>query len=246
MLSNKKVFALLGIEFLFFLLMAVNVTISFSFISENFNELKNFEQGFTVDESASADYIYGSLLSLSGTLDEIFKVAVVSFIIFFLIFGFFAGIAWKFSANLVSRKKLFNRYDAKYFFNVYLLSFIWFLIFAAAFYLLYNYWFSYEIFSVILILFFYFLWISLSCFIFENKVFNSFLKGMELAAIRAYVFIPAFLLLLILLAASSYLFEIFDSNLVHILGSLLGVFIFIWFRIFLILICKESISGHAP
>ncbi|MEK6856649.1 MAG: hypothetical protein AABX49_01395 [Nanoarchaeota archaeon] len=236
---NKKILAVYGIEFLFFLLMAVNVTVSFSIISENFNELKNFEQGFSVDENASTDYIYRNLLFLSGVLDEIFIMAIVSFAISFLLFGFFMGITWMWSVNLVHKKNLFKDYHARYFLKFYLLVLIWFAILAAGFYLLYQSGFNYAMLAVILILFFYFVWINFSCFAINNNWAKSFLNGVKLSVRRCYIFIPAFLTFLVLLAISSYLLGIFGNYFVSLLGSFLGVFIFIWFRIFLIVICKE-------
>lgn len=240
-LKDKKVFAIFGIEFLFFLLMAVNVTVSFSFIADNLNELKNFEQGFSIDENANADYIYGSLLFLSGLLNKIFVVAGISFIVSFLLFGFFTGISCKLSFNLINRKNLFKDYNAKYFFNFYFLTLIWFLIFAAAFYLLYSLGFNYWIFAVILILLFYFLWINSICFVLENKLHSSFLRSVKLSVMKFYVFVPVFFILIVFLAVSSYMFEIIGNEMVSFLGAFLGVFIFVWFRIFLMLIMREYI-----
>ncbi len=241
-LNNKKTFAVAGLEFLFFLLIAVNALISITFVSEKMDDLRNFQDEFAVEEGADVGYIYGSLVYLSELLSKIFRTAILFFAVTFVLFGFFCGIIWKWSANLVNKKNLLHGYDLKYFLNFYLLSLVWFLIFAAGVYLLYRYGFSYGIFAAILFLFFYFVWINLSYFVSDNKVFNSFLRGTRLSITKFYIFIPCFLIFIILLAASSYLFGIFENNLVAFFGSFLGIFIFIWLRIFLILTCNEYTS----
>ena len=65
LLNNKKILAVLGIEFLFFSLMAVNAMVSVNFIADTVNELKLFGQEFVVDEDSDHNYLYGSLLLLS-------------------------------------------------------------------------------------------------------------------------------------------------------------------------------------
>ncbi len=238
-LNNKKILAVLGIEFLFFLLLAMNAIVSVNFISDKVNDLKNFEQGFAVDENSDANYLYGSLIFLSGIINEIFKTVIIFSVISFLLFGFFMGIIWKWSFNIINKKILLKDYNKKYFLNFYLLSLIWFLIFSGAFYLLYNLGFSYGIFALILILLFYLVWINLSCFVLNNKIINSLVNGIKLSVIKFYIFIPAFLMLWILLYAFSYVFGMFNNNFISAIGSLFGIFIFVWFRIFLILICGD-------
>jgi len=239
LLNNKKILAVLGIEFLFFSLMAVNAMVSVNFIADTVNELKLFGQEFVVDEDSDHNYLYGSLLLLSGLINKIFKVIIIFAVISFFLFGFFYGIVWKWSANIINKRNLLKDYNARYFFNFYLLTLIWFLIFASVFYLLYNYGFSYGIFGVILIFLFYFVWINLSYFVLDNKVINSFLKGIKLSFEKFYIFIPSFLIFGVLLTAFSYLSGIFNNDFVSLIGSLFGVFIFVWFRIFLMLIVKE-------
>lgn len=238
-LNNKKILAVIGIEFLFFLLMAVNAMVSVNFIADKVNDLKTFEQGFAIEEGSDVNYLYGSLVFLSQLLNKIFKAVIIFAAISFIIFGFFNGIAWKWSANIIHRKNLLKDYDARYFSKFYLLSLIWFLIFAAASYLLYTYGFNYNIFALILILLFYFAWINLSCFVLDNKILNSFFEGIKLSIKKFYVFVPGFLIFWILLFATSFLFGMFDNNLISFFGSLLGVFIFSWFRIFLIMVVRE-------
>ena len=238
-LNNKKIFAVYGLEFLFFLLLTINALVFVTFISERMDELKDFQSGFTVDEGADANYLYGSLVFLSNLLDKIFGAVIFFTIVSFILFGFFQGIIWKWSANIINKRNLLKDYNTRYFLKFYLLSLIWFLIFVAAFYLLYRYGFSYGILAAILILLFYFVWINLSCFVADNKIINSFLNGLKLSVIKFYIFIPAFLMLWILFYAFSYVFGMFNNDFISTIGSLFGIFIFVWFRIFLILIVRE-------
>ncbi len=239
-LKDKKIFALFGIEFLFFLLLMVLALVTVTSVSDNVNELRAFQQGFTVDENVSANYLYDNLISLSNILDDIFKAVIISFAILFLLSGFFNGILWKISVNLIHGKPLFKDYNKKYFLNFFLLTLIWFVLFASVFYLLYQYGFSYGIFAVILILFFYFAWISFSYYAIDGKLINSFIRGLVFAINKFYIFVPAFLLLAIILFLSSYIFGLFNNLFVSFLASVFLVFIFVWFRIFLIMICGRQ------
>ena len=243
-LNNKKVLAIVGIEFLFFLLLMINAIVSVNFISGKVNDLKDFNQEFSVDENSDTNYLYGSLVFLSQILDDIVKTVVIFAVISFILFGFFMGILWKWSFNFIHKKNLLKDYNRNYFFNFYLLSLIWFVFFAGAFYLLYNFGFSYEIFALICILFIYLVWINLSCFAVDNKILNSFLNGLKLSVMKFYFFIPAFISLWVLLYAFSYLFGVLNNNnILSLIGSLIGIFLFVWFRIFLIMICGEQDSN---
>ena len=239
-LKDKNIFALFGIEFLFFLLLMVVALVTVTSVSDNVNELRTFQQEFTVDENVSANYLYENLLSLSNILDEIIKVVIIAFIILFLLSGFFNSILWKGSFNLINGKPLFKDYDKKYFLNFFILTFIWFIIFSGVFYLLYQYGFSYGIFAVILILFFYFAWISFSYYVLDKKLINSFICGVILAVKKSYIFVPVFLLLAIILIIGSYIFGLFDNMLVSFLASMFLALIFVWFRILLIMICGRQ------
>ena len=116
-LNNKKILAVYGLEFLFFLLMAVSAMVSITSASEKMNELRTFQDEFVVEEGADAGYIYRSLVYLSELLSKIFRIAILFFAITFVLFGFFHGILWKWSANIVDKKKLLHDYNLKYFLN---------------------------------------------------------------------------------------------------------------------------------
>ena len=242
-LKSKKIFALFGIEFLFFLLLMLLALVTVTSVAEDVNQLRNFQQEFTVDENVSVNYLYNNLISLSNIVDDIFRVAIIAFSILFFLSGFFNGILWKGSVNLIHEKPLFKDYNVKYLLNFFLLTFIWFAVFAGAFYLLYQYGFSYGIFAIILILFFYFAWISFGYYALDKKLINSFIRGFVFAVKKFYIFVPAFLLLAIILFLGSYLFGLFNNLFVSFLASVFLTLIFAWFRIFLILICGRQDSN---
>ncbi|MBI2508234.1 hypothetical protein HYV89_04750 [Candidatus Woesearchaeota archaeon] len=243
-LKNKKIFALFGIEFLFFLLLMILALVTVTSVAEDVNQLRNFQQEFTVDENASANYLYENLLSLSNILNDLIKIVIAAFIILFFISGLFNGILWKASVNLIHGKPLFKDYNKRYFLNFFLLTFIWFVAFAGVFYLLYQYGFSYGVFAIILILFFYSAWINFSCYALD-KNFSSIMRGFVFAIKKLYIFVPAFVLLAVILFLGSYAFGVFNNFFVSFLASIFLVFIFAWFRIFLITICGEQDSKPA-
>ena len=79
-LKNKKTLILIGVEFLFFILLTIGALVSVTFITERAQNLQAFQQEFQVDENANPTYLYQNLLLLSQMLDEIIKAAVYFFI----------------------------------------------------------------------------------------------------------------------------------------------------------------------
>src|SRR3989344_4715313 len=233
-LKNKKTLILIGVEFLFFILLTIGALVSVTFITERAQNLQAFQQEFQVDENANPTYLYQNLLLLSQMLDEIIKAAVYFFIFLFLVFGFFMGMQWNASRNLIEKKKLFHDYNLSYLLKFYLSSLIWFLIFAAGFYALYEIGFNYTLFFLLLILLFYFMWVNFSCFNNEKNIFRNFWNGIKISLVKFHVLILAFLIFAAILFAASYLLDFANYGFFSIILSILGVVFFVWFRIFLI------------
>lgn len=238
-IKNKKILILIGIEFLFFVLLTIGALISINFIAERAQNLQTFQQEFQVDENANPNYLYENLLLLSNLLDEIIKAAVYFFIFFFLVFGFFMGLQWSMSRNLIEKRKLLQNYNLNHVLKSYLLTLIWLLIFAAAFYALYEIGFNYTIFFAILALLFYFIWVGFSCLDEKKNILADFWNGIRTSLVKFHILILVFLIFAIILFATSYLFDFTNYGFFSIILSIIGIFLFVWFRIFLIKIIKE-------
>src|SRR3989338_6348067 len=79
-LKNKKTLILIGVEFLFFILLTIGALVSVTFITERAQNLQAFQQEFQVDENANPTYLYQNLLLLSQMLDKKKKSRLYYFI----------------------------------------------------------------------------------------------------------------------------------------------------------------------
>ncbi len=236
-------------EFLFF----IAVITSWLFVSNRL--IQNYDMLQEMSGSINPDSIIGeeSLQILSGqlgviqtVLKDIYVTLFLLVLLVFISFAVFKGISWLFVRCIANKEKL--KLNLNYFLKFSGLTLLWTLILVLLFIIIIFNISSdaaekrgMEIFSIsYLLIMFYFAAISYAYFVKDEKIWkslkNALLKGVK----KIYIFVPVFLIILIIFFLVSNLLTIF-IRIPYI--SFIFIIIFfvlcVWERIYLLLIVKE-------
>ena len=242
-LKNKKTGILFGLEFLFFLLLTLGILVTLTSVSDRFQEIKTL-QGTLDVESQNFGQLFANLSLLSNIVDSVFKTMGIFFVFLVILFGFFMSLIWKVMQNMLIKEKVLNSLDKNYFFKFLGLVLVWFLILGLSIYLIFKYAANYDWLILLIIVFLYFMWINASYFVFKKKLFVSLFEGFELAIDKFYIFIPMFLVFFGVMIGSSYVFNLVQNGFASFLGMIWGVFLFVWFKLWLLIMVRET--GFEP
>lgn len=239
---KKKVAWLFLLELIFFILAFTSSLYFLNSVLQGFDYLRNFTVDQTLTESEEGLLeLKDQLLFANKVVNDIYFDIGITLIILFVLFSLFGSISWLLSSsrNLkdFSLKHLlgFSGFTLLYFFIFILIYFILeYLVLDAN--LINN-----GVYSILISLFvvFYFSTLSYGLYVLkENKFLDLIKESFVLGIKKIHVFVLMWIIIFLAFVIGSLILRLSGPFSLYV-GIILYLFIFVWFRIFLIMVVRE-------